>query len=115
MKYEEYKLNVSHIEALAQLRVKLKRAESLLESKVDVASILSEHAEEMNVKGVVSAETNRRFQSEIRQYTLRRTRVSQRIFIIWYATCVAYHKQTVQVANVLTLDDVDGQNYRFSK
>ena len=60
-----------HIQTLAHLRVKLQSAESLLESNVDVASILSEHAEEMNAKGMVTAETNRRFQSEIRQYKLR--------------------------------------------
>ena len=62
---------MSHIQALAQLRVKLQSAESLLESNIDVASILSEHAEEMNAKGVSLNETNRRFQSEIRQYKLR--------------------------------------------
>ena len=62
---------MSHIQTLAQLRVKLRRAESLLESNVEVASTLSEHAEEMNTKGVVPAETNQRFQSEIQQYKRR--------------------------------------------
>ena len=62
---------MSYIQTLAQLRVRLRRAESTLKSNADVASILSEHAEEMNTRGVVSAETNYRFQLELQQYILR--------------------------------------------
>ncbi|KAF8245659.1 hypothetical protein K440DRAFT_662644 [Wilcoxina mikolae CBS 423.85] len=69
--YGEFNLDVSHSQTLARLRRKLEDAHSLLESNVDVASILSEHAKEMQKRGLVLAETNERFQSEVRQYKLR--------------------------------------------
>lgn len=59
------------IQTLAHLRVKLQSAESLLESNIDVASILLDHAEEMSAKGIVLPEATRHFKSEILQYTRR--------------------------------------------
>lgn len=64
---------MSHSQKLTHLRRKLENARSLLESNLDIASILSEHAEEMQKRGVVLPETNARFQSEVRQYKLRLT------------------------------------------
>ena len=115
---------MSDIQSLAQLRAKLQSAELLLESNVDVASILSEHAKEMNIKRVCFAETNRRFQSEILQYKRRQkchvrnvkkhlafsedihVQVSYMYFIV---------NELVQVANVLTPDGVDLENYGSPK
>ena len=122
--YGEYKLDVSHIQTLAQLRVKLQRAESLLESSVDVASIISEHAKEMSTKGVVSTETNHRFQSELQQYILRQRchvrnvkkhmAFSEDIRVLVSHMCSTVNA-LVQVANALAPGDVDFQNYGLSK
>jgi hypothetical protein len=61
---------VSHSQSLAHLRRKLQDARSLLESNLEIASTLSEHAEEMQQQGVVLPGVNGRFQSEVRQYQL---------------------------------------------
>ncbi|KAF8541202.1 hypothetical protein BDD12DRAFT_529067 [Trichophaea hybrida] len=70
--YREFDLDVSHSQRLTHLRRKLENARSLLESNLDIASILLEHAKEMQKRGVLP-ETNARFQSEVRQYKLRLT------------------------------------------
>ncbi|KAF8534227.1 hypothetical protein BDD12DRAFT_809534 [Trichophaea hybrida] len=71
MGYAEFNLDVSHSQRLTLLRRKLQDARSLLESNLEVASTLSEHAEEMQQQGVVLPGVNGRFQSEVRQYQLR--------------------------------------------
>ena len=62
---------MSYSQSLAYLRRKLEDARSLLKTNLDIASTLSDHAEEMQKRGAVVAETNERFQSEVRQYKLR--------------------------------------------
>ncbi|KAF8537272.1 hypothetical protein BDD12DRAFT_847584 [Trichophaea hybrida] len=70
-KFVDFNVDVSHSQSLAHLRRKLEDARSLLETNLENASTLSEHAEEMQNLRVVSPKSNGRFQSEIRQYQLR--------------------------------------------
>ncbi|KAF8526173.1 hypothetical protein BDD12DRAFT_985012 [Trichophaea hybrida] len=64
-------MNCHQFQSLAYLRRKLEDARSLLKTNLGIASTLSDQAEEMQRRGVVVAEPNERFQSEVRQYKLR--------------------------------------------
>lgn len=68
--YAEYNLNLSHCQRIAQLRGMLETALLILESNLDIAAILAEHASDLyqGAHAQVPLEAHEHFRSEVQQY-----------------------------------------------